>query len=69
MTTGISINHLALQGAWLLVALFLGRKLFDVVSLGIPAVGELPSVLRGVFGGAVLWQILKMTRLDKYVDL
>ena len=31
--------------------------------------GELPSVLRGVFGGAVLWQILKMTKLDKYVDL
>jgi len=69
VTTGISINHLALQGAWLLAALFLGRKLFDVVSLAVPAVGELPSVLRGVFGGAVLWQLLKMTKLDKYVDL
>lgn len=69
VTTGISINHLALQGAWLLSALFLGRKLFDVVSLAAPAIGELPSVLRGVFGGAVLWQLLKMTKLDKYVDL
>lgn len=69
VTTGISINHLALQGAWLLAALFVGRWLFNIAGAVVPAIGELPSVLRGVFGGAVLWQALKLSRLDRYVDL
>lgn len=69
VTTAISINHLALQMAWLLAALFIGRQLFDLVSIVIPSVGEMPSVLRGVFGGFVLWQIIRLFKLEKFVDL
>ena len=29
----------------------------------------MPSVLHGIFGGAILWYILKLTKLDKFVDL
>lgn len=59
VTTGISINHLALQVAWLLTALFIGRKLFGFLGAYIPFFNELPSVLHGIFGGAILWQFLK----------
>ena len=69
VTTSISINHLALQAAWLLSALYLGRVLFKAVGAYIPFVATLPSVLRGVFGGAVLWKLIKVFRLEKYVDL
>lgn len=69
VTTGISINHLALQVAWLLTALFIGRKLFGFLGAYIPFFNELPSVLHGIFGGAILWQFLKVTKLERYVDL
>ena len=69
VTTSISINHLALQAAWLLSALYLGRVLFKSVGAVIPFVATLPSVLRGVFGGAVLWKLIQIFKLEKYVDL
>ena len=69
VTTSISINHLALQASWLLFALFIGRTLFTALGHIHPFFDELPSVLHGVFGGAILWYILKLTKLEKYVDL
>lgn len=69
VTTGISINHLALQVSWLLAALFVGRTLFNFLGRYSHFVAELPSVLHGIFGGAILWQVLKATKLDRYVDL
>lgn len=69
MTTAISINHLALQISWLLAALFLGRTIFHFLGTCIPFFTKLPGVLHGVFGGAILWKILKMTKLDRYVDI
>lgn len=58
VTNSISINHLALQFSWLLAAVFLGDYIFDFVGSYIPFVESLPGVLRGIFGGAFLWQLL-----------
>lgn len=69
VTSSIGINHLALQMAWLLASLYLGRGVFKIVGLYIPFVAGLPSVLRGIFGGALMWQILKLLKLDRYVDI
>lgn len=69
VTTGISINHLMLQVAWLLTALFVGTAIFDFLGQYSHFIAGLPSVLHGIFGGAILWQILKLTKLDRYVDL
>ncbi len=69
VTTGISINHLALQVSWLLLALFVGRMLFRFLGQYSHFFETMPSVLHGIFGGAILWQVLKMTKLEKYVDL
>lgn len=69
VTTGISINHLALQVSWLLTALFIGKMLFNFLGQYSDFFAELPSVLHGIFGGAILWQVLKLTKLDKYADL
>ena len=60
----------ALQVAWLLTALFIGRKLFGLLGAYIPFFNELPKAYsNGIFGGAILWQLLKVTKLERYVDL
>ena len=69
VTASIGINHLALQASWLLAALFLGRFCFSLLGGVFPFFDTLPSVLHGVFGGALLWQLLKLLKLDGYVDL
>lgn len=69
VTTGISINHLALQMSWLLLALFIGQRLFAFLETLWSGFSVLPSVLHGVIGGAILWQVLKLLKLDRYVDL
>lgn len=69
VTTGISINHLALQISWILAAVFLGKVLFQFFGLFLPFMNYLPSVLKGILGGCILWQLLKMTGLTGFVDL
>jgi ESS family glutamate:Na+ symporter len=69
VTSSISINHLALQFAWLLTALLLGQSVFRLLGTFIPFFNELPSVLHGIFGGFLLWQIIRLFHLEKYVDL
>jgi Na+/glutamate symporter len=69
VTTGISINHLALQACWLFASLFLGQKIFALGTLVIPSLSHLPSVLHGVVGGAVMWQLIKTLKLQGYVDV
>lgn len=69
VTTGISINHLAFQCAWLLAALFIGRQIFSVLNMLTPAFKVLPSVLHGIVGGAVAWKLIEVFHLEKFVDL
>lgn len=69
VTTGISINHLALQTCWLLCALFVGRQLFSFIGNFWSEIKVLPSVLHGVIGGAVLWKVLEILKLDRFVDI
>ena len=69
VTTSISINHLALQVSWLLFALFIGRKLIGFLGGFSEFFAGMPSVLHGIFGGAILWYLLKLTKLERFVDL
>ena len=70
VTTSISINHLALQFAWLMGALFIGQQIFAGLNT-FPAFKalHLPSVLHGVVGGAVMWYLIELLHLQKFVDL
>ncbi|MDD6197342.1 MAG: sodium:glutamate symporter [[Clostridium] aminophilum] len=61
-----SLGQFAFQGAWLLTAVFAGKKLFWAIGLIWPGVSVFPSVIHGIIGGALVWNIAK---LDKYVDV
>jgi len=69
VTSSISINHLALQFGWLCLALFIGKTILTFLGQYSSVIASLPGVLHGVFGGALLWAILKAFKLDKFVDL
>lgn len=68
VTSSISINHLALQFAWLLAAYGCGRYVIQFFGRYFEFFNSLPDVLYGVFGGAILWKFVCMVQLDGYVD-
>lgn len=69
MTSSIGINHLALQGGWLLAAVYAGRLLIKAVGLVWPGVSVLPTVIQGILGGAIIWNLAKAVKLDRYIDV
>ncbi len=71
VTTSISINHLCLQFAWLMGSVFIGQQLFGFLNATFPAFKalHLPSVLHGVVGGAIMWRLIELLHLEKFVDL
>ena len=68
VTNSISINHLALQTAWLFVAFFVGKMLIQGLTMLWPGATALPSMIQGIIGAAILWPILRVVKLDKLVD-
>ncbi len=68
-TSSIAINHLAFQGAWLLIAVLGGNKLFGFLGQFIPIVNSFPSLTYSIVGGALVWNIAKAVKLDKYIDV
>lgn len=69
VTSSIGINHLALQGGWLLGSVYVGRLLIKAVGLVWPGVSVLPSVIQGILGGAIVWNVAKAVKLDRYIDV
>ncbi|MCH3950774.1 MAG: sodium:glutamate symporter [Acidaminococcus sp.] len=69
VTTSISINHLALQCSWLLFSVLIGKYIFTGLGMMWAGFKVLPSVLHGVIGGAVLWKLIEVFHLEKYVDM
>lgn len=69
VTSSIGINHLALQGAWLMIAVYAGKMLIKFVGLFWSGVSVLPSVIQGILGGAIVWNLAKLLKLDKYIDV
>lgn len=67
VTTGISINAVALQFGWLLLAAFLGKYLFKGIGyLGLETIHKLPTLVQGIVGAVILWPILCKLGLDKF---
>jgi len=66
--SALSINSLALQLGFLLLALFIGMKLVGFIVTFIPALAQIPVQVRGMIGAVILWPILRKLKLDGYTD-
>lgn len=66
--SALSINSLALQLAFLLLALFIGMKLVGFITIHVPALAKIPMQVRGMIGAVILWPILCKLKLDGYTD-
>lgn len=67
-TTSISVNALALQFGWILLAMFIGEKLFAAIGTVLPIVNQMPTLTYDTVGGLILFPILKLLKLDKFTD-
>lgn len=66
--TASSMNGLALQLCWLLLAMFIGGLLFDAAALVFPVADQFPAMIHGMIGALILWPLLKLIKADHYVD-
>ena len=72
MTTvsGNGINALALNFASLLFALWIGQGLLrNNLRPIFPVLKNVPSMLWGSLGAAILWTVLRMLKLEKFIDV
>lgn len=69
VTASISINHIALQGSWLLFAVWAGRMFMKGLAMVWPGASAFPSVIQGILGGAIVWNLAKAVKLDRYIDV
>lgn len=69
VTSSISINHLALQAAWLLTAVYVGRLVITAAGFFWEGVDVLPTVIQGILGGAIVWNLARLTKLDRLIDV
>lgn len=63
-----AINGLAFQFCLIMLSMFVGTKLFELIGRLIPAASNIPSLLYGIVGAAIIWFIMCKTKLDGYAD-
>lgn len=67
-TPSVSVNGLALQFSILVLSMFVGYKLLDILSILIPQLGMFPNTTRSMIGAGIVWIILVKTGKKDYVD-
>jgi ESS family glutamate:Na+ symporter len=63
-----AINGLAMQLALVLLSMWLGTKLFSLLTMAVPSASNIPSLLYGIVGALIVWGILRAVHLDGYAD-
>ncbi len=68
-----AVNGLALQLAFVLLSMWLGKVIFtNLAKVPVPAfanvMSKIPSLLYGIVGAAIIWAIMCKTHLDGYAD-
>ncbi len=65
-TTGVAA--LALQAGLIALSMWVGEMVIKLISLVIPAASKLPSLLFGIIGGFIVWNLMVATKTDRYAD-
>lgn len=64
----LGINSLALQLGFLLLSLFVGMKLIGLLCRLVPALSNIPVMVRGMIGAILVWPVMCRLKMDQYVD-
>lgn len=62
------INSMALQLALIMLSIYLGTQMFKGLELVFPGASNIPSLLYGMVGAAIVWAIMGKTKLERYAD-
>lgn len=63
-----AINGLAMQLCLVLLSMWIGRLIFTNIAKLIPAASNIPELLYGIVGAAIVWFLMCKTHLDGYAD-
>ena len=63
-----NVSGIAFQLAFLAVGYKLGELIFKGLIVFIPFLSNVGAMLYGLIGGLIIWPLLKMVKLDRYVD-
>lgn len=67
-TTGISVNALALQLAWVLLSMYIGERILDLLKIAWPGAGKINLLAWDTLGGLVGFALISFVKLDRFVD-
>ena len=63
-----AINGLAMQLCLVLLSMWIGRLIFTNIAKLIPAASNIPELLYGIVGAAIVWFLMRKTHLDGYAN-
>lgn len=63
-----AINGLAMQLCLVLLSMWIGRLIFTNIAKLIPAASNIPELLYGIVGAAIVWFLMCKTHLNGYAD-
>lgn len=67
-TFASGINGLALQFSFLMACMFLGTSIIKLISKITPVANQIPQLIHGMIGAAIIWPLMCKAKLDGYVD-
>lgn len=62
------IANLALQLGLILLSMWVGGKMVKALTSVIPAASKLPSLLNGLLGALLIFNVMRLLKIDGYVD-
>lgn len=63
-----AVNGLAMQLCLVMLSMWIGRLIFTGIAKVIPAASNIPELLYGIVGAALVWFLMRKTHLDGYAD-
>lgn len=67
-TSSSGVAPIALQLALVLFSMWLGERIIKLLALVIPALSSLPSLLYGLVGAFIVWNLMVAAKVDHYAD-
>ena len=67
-TFASGINGLALQFSFLMASMFLGTTIINQVGRFTSVANQIPTLIHGMIGAAIIWPLMNKGNLDGYVD-
>lgn len=64
----VGINSLGLHLSMISLCIFVGNFIVKYIKIAIPVLDSMPTLVNGMLGALIVWNVMVKLKLDKYVD-